>query len=172
MRKLLFILLFIPLISSAQTQSKPGIYYDKAAGRIMSDGVLNGTQQVYDDGKQLLKTVDDRLSKAIEKAAPVLKVGAQKVWDTLVKQQRVWALMWTIFLGITIFSWCHFYYRIRQGEKDSWVKDSQTPLAWMTLLISIALSITTALHWETIFTGWFNPDYGAMIQLAEFAKSL
>lgn len=142
-------------------------YYDKASNRIItvaSDGVVT----LHQDATTLVKTVDERLTKALDKAAPVLKVGAEHVWDTLVKQQKVWAYMWTFLLCCNLYLW----YKWRKYVKLSNGEDSYVALAIVLGGICLTGSIFIMQNWNTIWTGLFNPDYGAMTQLAEFAKSL
>ena len=134
-----------------------------------------GVSAVYKDAKTLVDTMAVKLDMLVQKAAPKLGVAANKVWDTLVKQQRVWAYMYTFFFFMAIGLWINAVARLKHGEKNAteyeW-KIKDVILSTLSCLGAVALSITVAVNWSIIWTGWLNPDYGAIIQLAEFAKIL
>lgn len=174
MKKLLTLFLItFALNSYANTQTNTTLpYYDKVSNRIITP-ITDGVQTIHQDAVTLVKTVDERLSKALIKAAPVLKVGAENVWNTLVKQQRVWAYMWTFILFVNLFIWYSFRKLILSASKLTGKEcDAKVAIGVICGILGFIGTGMIATNWTVIWTGYFNPDYGAIIQLAEFAKSL
>ncbi len=76
------------------------------------------TEQVYDDGKQAVSTVYNdvksltpKIENGIKSIAEGLKVGAESVWNILVKQQKVWSIAFLILTITSIINWLLFYKR-------------------------------------------------------------
>ncbi len=192
MKNLLLIFLCV-LSISLKAQDKTKYYYvNKVTHSVDSiyvqtlPLVAEGVSTVYNDGKALV----GQAGELLKKIAPKIGVAADKVWITLVRQQQVWAYMFTFMAGLYMFSWYVFIQRLKSGTKNqiqesikgSYSSDSPKIIfSWrpqdiILVVISgvlvIAGTITLGCNWSLIWTGWFNPEYGAMIQLAEFAKSL
>lgn len=92
-----------------------------------SDGIYNNavpaTKTIYSDGKEAISTVykdakslSPKIVKGINEIAKGLKIGAESVWNILVKQQKVWSICYLILEIFSIFSWFIFYKRNLKGN--------------------------------------------------------
>jgi len=87
--------------------------YDKTVAQ-----VSNGVGTVYDD----LKSAAPKVGDAIKSLSKELKVGANKVWDVLVKQQLVWSVAFLLLTLTSITNWYIFYKRnFPKLNKDSFI---------------------------------------------------
>lgn len=86
------------------------------------DKTINKTEQgistIYNDGKDITKTVygdlkevAPKIESAITEVAKGLKVGAENVWNILVRQQFVYSLGFLILTIASCFNWVLFYRR-------------------------------------------------------------
>lgn len=136
----------------------------------------DGVETVYNDGKELAKIVSGKAEIVITELAKSLKVTTHKVWEILVRQQRVWAWGYLIGMITAIASWVHFYYRLKRFkiEVDERGKalNSNLILAVTTFIFSLALSIISLLHFNAMLTGFLNPEFSAMTYILELAKNL
>lgn len=105
---LLFIMLTISLSLIAKENS-----FDKTVNK-----TEQGINTIYNDSKELTKTVysdlksiTPKLESAINSVASGLKVGAENVWQILIKQQLVWSIGFLILTLTSIFNWYLFYKR-------------------------------------------------------------
>lgn len=106
-----FILLFLSTITFAQ--NKKDNSYDKTI-----DKVSNATETVYND----LKSTAPKISNALNSLGKELKVGVNKVWDILVRQQLVWSIVYTILTISAVFNWYMFYSRnFKKPKKEELV---------------------------------------------------
>ena len=88
--------------------------YDKTVAK-----TSEGVETVYNDGKQAVKTVyndakqfSPKITQSINQIAKGLKVGAESVWNVLVKQQLVWSICFLILTISAMFNWWMFYKRM------------------------------------------------------------
>lgn len=106
-----FMLLFLSTITFAQ--NKKDNSYDKTI-----DKVSNATETVYND----LKSTAPKISNALNSLGKELKVGVNKVWDILVRQQLVWSIVYTILTISALFNWYMFYSRnFKKPKKEELV---------------------------------------------------
>lgn len=139
------------------------------------DKTSSGLATVYEDGKVLGKEISQKAEKVIIELAKGLKITSDKVWDILVQQQRVYA--WTIFIGllISLGSWVHFYYRFKIYKTDLTEKGKHKEhngLITVAIFVSaLVMSVLTSIHFMDMMTGFFNPEYGAMVHIIEVAKT-
>lgn len=93
------------------------------------DKTVNKTEQgistIYNDGKDVVKTVygdlkevAPKIESAVTEVAKGLKVGAENVWDILVKQQMVWSIAFLILTIVSCINWYIFYKRNYTKNKD------------------------------------------------------
>jgi hypothetical protein len=95
------------------------------------DKTVNKTEQgistIYNDGKDLTKTVygdlkevAPKIESAITEVAKGLKVGAENVWQILVKQQKVWSIAFLLLTISALINWYMFYkrYLYKPTNKD------------------------------------------------------
>lgn len=159
---LIWIISIIPLTIRAETKD-----------------TLNKTE-VYNDVKSAINTTSPKIAEAIKTISKQLKVTSDKVWDILVKQQRVWSIGFLIGEILTIWCWCHFWYRVKDGQKENWGLEnsrknqdsSYAVSAWITFVLAAFFSVISLLNFNTMLTGFINPEYGAMKTIAEVAQSL
>lgn len=133
---------------------------------------------VYHDVKTGVNKNAPKIEKAIGTIAKDLKVTADQVWDILVKQQQVWSIAYLIGEITAIYSWFHFYYRIRKGRESNWGSDvkpedaSYTITVWLTFIIAMTMSIISLVHFSEMLTGFINPRFGAMKTIATVAENI
>lgn len=93
------------------------------------DKTVNKTEQgistVYNDSKDVVKTVygdlkevAPKIESAVTEVAKGLKVGAENVWDILIKQQMVWSIAFLILTIVSCINWYIFYKRNYTKYKD------------------------------------------------------
>lgn len=106
MKKVLFGLLIMLSLSMSSQNS-----FDKTVNK-----TSNGVETVYTDGKNAvttvysdLKTIAPKISDGVKEVAKGLKVGAESVWDILVKQQLVWSICFLILTLSAMYNWYLFY---------------------------------------------------------------
>jgi len=144
------------------------------------DKTSNGIGVLHDDVKDLLgvahedlKVIAPKIESAITEIAKGLKTGAANVWEILVKQQLVWSLCYLLIFILAIASWIHFYYRFNKGSREvnedgEW-RAANIAIAAITCILSIAISIAAVQNLEPMMTGFFNPEFGAMRNIIQFA---
>jgi len=113
MKKIFLSILFILSMTTISQNS-----YDKTV-----DKTSKGFETVYKDGKLVvstvysdLKSVSPKITKGIEEIAKGLKVGANAVWDILVRQQLVWSFCFLTLTISTMFNWFLFYKRTQKTK--------------------------------------------------------
>ena len=164
-----------------QTLSKSNNFLDNTVnktsngiGTIYGDGkAVVGT--LYGDSKEAVKYLTPKIEKAVSEIASGLKVGTKYVWNILVKQQRVWSWCYLIGFIVSIISWFHFYYRFKKGNDEldnagEW-KTSNIAMCWLSLGLSLTLSYFSFQYLVPMMTGFINPEFGAMQNVIEVAKS-
>jgi hypothetical protein len=125
----------------------------KSYARSISEPYLDTTkvteQQVYNDIKSTL----NGLSKS-------LKVGAEHVYEVLIRQQLITSLSKSIFLIISIIA---LYLFIKIGSKADWDEPNGKNLS---ALVGVSISFIGALmciiELPNILTGFINPEYGVI----------
>lgn len=149
-----------------------------------SKDAVGGVKGIYNDGKDAIgtiytdvKSLGPKVEGAINELAKGLKVGAESVWKILVKQQKVWSWCYLIGMIITIVSWTNFWYRFKtyyhryRAEDTGWSGAAIT-ITTVCFIISIGLSFMSITHLEPMMTGFINPEWGAMMNIVEIAKTL
>lgn len=151
------IMIATPKIAHSQSNS-----YDKTLEK-----ASEATSTVYND----LKSMSPKVEQAVVNLSKELKTGVNNVWTILVKQQKVWAIGILLLLFVTIGSWFHFWYRMRifwqAHDNDKYVFS-----CILTCLLALGGTILSSMHFIDMLTGFFNPEYGAMKQIANVASQL
>jgi len=122
-----FLLLIVINFSFAQKTSKEEI---NKIIKEQSDGVYNNTasatKTVYSDGKEAISTVykdakslSPKIAQGINEIAKGLKIGAESVWNILVKQQKVWSICFLILTIASLMNWFIFYKRYLSKKIES-----------------------------------------------------
>lgn len=138
---------------------------------------------VYGDSKDGVKTIYGDISSlgseakgAIKSIVQEVKEISGKAWLLLVRQQMIWSLC---FLFITLSSLLFGYKFFNQynlmlkdtSETDD-IKDKNIPLTVIYFFIFGGLAYASAIHFESMMTGFFNPEFGALRTLVELGKNL
>lgn len=174
MKKVLFGLLIMLSLSMSSQNS-----FDEAV-----DKTSNGAETVYTDGKEAvttvysdLKTIAPKISDGLKEVAKGLKVGAESVWDILIKQQLIYSIGYLMCIILGILSWIHFYYRMEDGRKNDWGPGHGEPtsyhlLAAITLFVAIFFSTISTIHFTDMLTGFINPEFGAIKTIATIVQNI
>lgn len=135
--------------------------------KIQSDSTVTFTQ-VYKDFKQGLEAVGD-----------ALKVGAEHVYEVLIRQQLVNSITWIIVIialaivGSVVlrFGLTNMWEeRERYGEKVTSLKEEKLPLLFVGSCLCLAAIIVLCVQSGVIITGFINPEYGAMMEIKDMIK--
>lgn len=192
------------------------------------EGVYNDIKQASSTIYKDAKTLAPKIETAVTEVAKGLKVGAESVWNILVKQQLVWSICFLILTLSSLFNWYLFYkrtytsnnkieytvlerdiigdipnpnYESYYGERNQYKNDPRAQtyikgpigkeqynapkylgeiidaknkkvLYWVHLSICLILSFFSFIHFSDMLTGFINPEFGAMKNIAEIALQL
>lgn len=167
----MYLVVMLLLTSLAFSQAKP---ITKPAPTLNSntekviDNVAKGVTTVYNDAGKVAQNITPKVEKALEKLSKDLKVTADKAWDILVRQQLVNSIGILVILLVTIGSWFHFWYRYKQAIQN----DNYILAAVLTVIIAIAGTITSTIFFNDMLTGFINPEFGAIKDIATIAQQL
>lgn len=196
--------------------------------------VEKGTETVYNDSKEAVSTIykdakslAPKIEDSIKSIAKGLKVGAESVWDILVRQQLVWSICFLILTLSALINWYMFYRRMypstsnieyvvlerdiigdvpnpkydqyyaNQSDYSDDIRSQVTikgPIGreqynapklvdnfntstkklyhGLHFTICIGLSVLSIIHFPDMLTGFINPEFGAMKNIAELALQL
>lgn len=118
-------------------------------------------QEVYSDIKNFLSATAKALGTAVE-----------NVWNILVKQQRVYAIIGIIALLGSFFLSRFLFKKAKEVSIELKEADSWHPGGLFLYLLGIAVLALNATHIYNTISGLYNPEYGALMQVLEFIKSL
>lgn len=175
MKKLLTGFFVFTLITNTQA-----ISLDSTAKAVTTvvDGTIVKSKEVANsiDTSRLSKQVYSDVKQALVGLGQALKVGAEHVYKVLVMQQVVKAIEWTI-LGLVPFLLLLVFGKasLRWANKDEGTADDQgvrvliTCIFWIACLIGMIIFV---FHVNTIVTGFVNPEYGAMLDIMDFIKTI
>lgn len=211
MKKIIIALLLTTSFAFATKKEKEGIYNDSK----------QALSTIYKDAK----TLAPKIETAVTEVAKGLKVGAESVWDILVKQQFVWSICFLILTISSLFNWYLFYRKTYPSKKNiEWtilerdiIGDVPNPqydkfyaknypddprgkefikgpigkeqynapkyseeinyknkkvFYYVHLIICLILSFFSFIHFSDMLTGFINPEFGAMKNIAEIALQL
>jgi hypothetical protein len=112
---------------------------------------------------------------AIAGLAKALKVGAEHVYEVLVRQQIVNSLTWLITSIILIFTPLIWRKKIWDKLFPSEDEDAVIGLGFLlffVVIVPMAIGFLILLtHLQIIITGFVNPEFGAIQQIFEFLKN-
>jgi hypothetical protein len=133
-------------------------------------------QTIHGDGKEAVKYLTPKVVSLIETVAKKLETTSDKLWLILVRQQLV--MSWT-YLILFLFAVCaslNFYHRY---TKYSDMNHNERGWAWSHIIIcvlsgtaALVLILVSAPNLPAMMTGFINPEYGAAVDIYQFAKSL
>ena len=143
----------------------------------------NAVATVYGDTKDGVKTIYGDIKSlapdakfAMQEIIKTLKTTSNKVWDLLVKQQLVWSWCYLIAELFALFSVWKFYSQLKTAktEKDetgetytaNWIQ------CFLTGVVAFSLTAISVTHFQAMMTGFINPEFGALMNLVELAKTI
>jgi len=117
-------------------------------------------KQMYADFNSALNTLGNGL-----------KVGSEKVYNVLVKQQLVYSIVGTIALLCSLISLFFWLTKAKSGEV--WAQGSDMTsvgiFRGMQFVFSVFTLGASIFNIIPIITGYINPDFGAMTDIIEMA---
>ena len=138
--------------------------------------VVDSTKQALKDGVTAVDTsgnfkmIYTDIKTGISALASGLKVGAEHVYEVLVRQQLVNAIVWLIvFIGGIVFLTATLRYAISLIKKDS-SSETEAAMAFFGNLLAIITFMIGLFHIDTIVTGFVNPEYGAIETIIDIVK--
>jgi TRAP-type C4-dicarboxylate transport system permease small subunit len=126
-----------------------------------------------DSTKVTMTQVYNDVKDALSGMADALKVGAEHVYQILVKQQIVNSitliLCYVLFAFVAYFSFKLVFKAVAKGKEE----DSYEP--WnMLFIIPTIITISSIVFFSTTIqscvTGFLNPEYGAIMEIKSFIK--
>lgn len=133
--------------------------------------VKSGAALVYDDFKALGNEAKGAMSEIVKSVKNI----SLKTWDLLVKQQKVWSFMYLALTLSSIFLWYKFniFFKKMQTELTELneYKLSNTLLTICFFIFAVASSVHSVSNIEQMLTGFINPEFGALRNVIELAKT-
>lgn len=124
-------------------------------------------QVVVPDTAQVTSTrVYNDVTQGIQGLAQALKAPAEKVWEILIKQQKVESITLVIVNSIILLItfifiiWCIIVYK-----KDKWDSNGKVGLLTCTIIISVISIFVLFASIDTIVIGFVNSEYGAIKEI-------
>lgn len=120
-----------------------------------------------DSAQSLMRTIYNDAKAGIQGLASALKVGAEHVYLVLVKQQLVYSICWLISWILIIIVLTYFI----KFAKHVWKEDDEGGLV-VSFVIGICLIVWLSInlcHIDNMVTGFVNPEYGAIMEIMNFA---
>ena len=131
--------------------------------------VKDGVNSVDTSGN--FKMIYTDIKTGISALASGLKVGAEHVYEVLVRQQLVNAIVWLIvFVASVIFLRATIKYAIKVMEKEGMASEAEAAMVFFGNLLSVLMFIVALFHIDTIVTGFVNPEYGAIETIIDIVK--
>ncbi len=137
---------------------------------------------VYNDVKSLLNTLGTKTDTVLTRAYNIVAKGSARLWDILVTQQKVKAyyqLGLLLLELILCYKFISFFNYINNTVKPKYrEQNAENALIGFDLLIGICVVALFIFGWYNashsidIYTGLFNPEYGALEYLFQVGKSL
>lgn len=121
---------------------------------------------VPDTAQVTLTRVYNDVTQGIQGLAQALKAPTEKVWEILIKQQKVESIILVIVNSIILLItfifviWCIIVYK-----KDEWYSNDKAGLLIYTIIISVMSIFFLFASINTIVTGFVNPEYGAIKEI-------
>jgi len=124
------------------------------------------------DTSSTFKMIYSDIKDGISGIASALKVGAEHVYEVLVKQQRVDAIiyltidMFLLLLAI-ICIWIGFIFDKRRGDVAEFIATSCFVVG---VIMFVLLIIVVIINTSPIITGFINPEYGAIKEIINWVR--
>lgn len=131
--------------------------------------VKDGVNAVDTSGN--FKMIYTDIKTGISALAGGLKVGAEHVYEVLVRQQLVNAIVSLIvFVASVIFLRATIKYAMKAIEKEEDGSDGEAAMVVFGNLLSVLMFLVAVCHIDTIVTGFVNPEYGAIETIIDIVK--
>lgn len=154
------------------------------------DSVKTTVESLLPDSTQLtFKEVYSDIKAGLSGLAQGLKIGSERVYEVLIRQQCVRAYIWCLVLLfglilLTYFIYCFnsknrfkikTRYNKNSDDEEEYIDKKEWDGAHITKtiimgLISIMFMIPGCFHIDIILTGFINPEYGTIKEILEFVK--
>lgn len=103
-----------------------------------------------------------------------LKVGAEHVYQVLVKQQIVKSIIWlliAIISGFFVGNWFKAY----KNKTEEWTDNYEDVtfigvVRGLQICLGLVLLVASIINIDVIVTGLINPEYGAIKEIINFVK--
>jgi hypothetical protein len=138
----------------------------------IKDSAIQSVKEI--DTSSTFKAMYSDFKYGITALAASLKVGAEHVYEVLVKQQIVYSIIWTIVLIIGIVFISIWLYRYKD-DKEEWTDGDPTALGvfrTMQVFLGILLFMIGIMNIDTIITGFINPEYGALKDVIDMVQKI
>jgi hypothetical protein len=125
----------------------------------------------------LLNTMYGDVKKSLEGLSEALKIGTDRVYYVLVKQQYIKSTYYVIFMIISYFMIINYINKYKSNE--IWLDYSSnkegTPtivgvLRTIQIVVSGLFLLIFLSHIPETITGFINPEYGAIKEIIEWVK--
>jgi hypothetical protein len=161
-----------PTFTKSDT-TKPGFLSTTSNGisEVYGDG-KNGVSTLYNDVKSLYPDAKSTIQELYNQ----IKKVSSYTWNLLVKQQQVWS--WCYLFGELLFFFAvyRFWKAYEDYKTDKDETGSSKSVNILPIIIlggsSLLLGYFSLIHFETMMTGFFNPEFGALRNLIEIGKTL
>jgi len=142
----------------------------------------DGVSTVYGDGKNGITTMYNDVKSLAPDAKSVmkeiyntLKSTSLYAWNLLVRQQLIWSLCFLfceLVFFFTVYRFWTAYDKYATDLDESGMTKSKNIFPIIILGISsLILGYFSFIHFESMITGFFNPEFGALRQLVEMGKN-
>lgn len=180
MKKVLSILMVFGLLFTSQTKAfnvSQTLDSVKSVATSIKDSAVQSVKEV--DTSSTFKLMYSDFKQGIVALASSLKVGAEHVYEVLVRQQIVYAIVFlslTIIGFILILNWIKKY----KDDKEVWKSGSsynENPtglgvLRFIQIIVALIMIGIGVCNISTIMTGFVNPEYGAIQDVIEMVKDV
>jgi len=178
MKKLLSILMVFGLLYTSQAKAfnvSETLDSVKSIATSIKDSAIQSVKEV--DTSSTFKLMYSDFKQGIVALASSLKVGAEHVYEVLVRQQIVYAIVYLVLFAIgfiLILNWIKKY----KDSGENWVssnRDEPTGLGVLRTIQMIVALIMVGIgvfSIESIMTGFINPEYGAIQDVIEMVKDV
>ena len=156
-----------------QNNSKPGFLSttSNGIGTVYGD-TKEGVSTLYND----VKSIAPDAKSTIQELYNQIKKVSSYTWNLLVKQQQVWSWMFLfgeLLFFFTVFRFWKSYETYKTDLNESGDSKNINVIPMFILgCSSLILGYFSLIHFESMMTGFFNPEFGALKNLIEFGKTL
>ncbi len=190
MKKMIFLLTMMLTFAVTSAQTLPDLSKNsKAVEKVVTETKSaaktssNAVATVYGDTKEGVTTIYSDIKSlapdaksAMQEIIKTLKATSNKVWDLLVKQQLVWSWCYLIAELFALFAVYKFYNQLKIAKTEKNETGETLTVNWvqcaLTGLVAAVLTGISITHFQTMMTGFINPEFGALMQLVELAKTI